>query len=84
MFSTVGKSFPKFSEIVKFVKCRKYSDLKFANFCIDLYCAGKSVTTFPCSGIAFLRNKKSTQNCKIYRTVFSAFYNILQPNLTIV
>ena len=56
---------------------------------------GKSVTIFPHSGNAFpcvipprswaaYGNTKVYKIRKLYRTIFSTFYNILQQNLTMV
>ena len=66
------------------VKCGKYSPVKFAKFvylCIThgkaLQICGNVVTQIP-------RNTKVYKIRKLYITIFSTFYNILQPNFAIL
>ena len=71
------KELPKFSEIVKF-GCKifltgKYSNVKFVNFVYFCITWEKALPHF------HIEYKIR----KLYRTIFSTFYNILQPNFTI-
>ena len=87
-FSTVGKSFLNLvklrSLVAKYCTMLKIWSCKACEFSILLYYAGKSVTTFPHRGNAFpFLNTKVYKIRKLYRTIFSTLYNILQPNFTI-
>ena len=93
-FCYIQKEDPKISTIAKLwwwnvVKYRKYSPAwEVCEFCIYLYYAGKShhfrgnfsskMETFSA------RNTNIYKICKLYRAIFSVFYNISPPNFAIL
>ena len=86
---TAGKSIINFiqlsSLLSKYCKMWKILSRKACEFCIYFYYARKSSTTMwtSCNAFSRVMQKYSCKIHKLYITVFSTFYNILQPDFTI-
>jgi hypothetical protein len=64
-----------------FVKCGKYSLAKFANFVYFCIACRNCYHTWAENGSNFRTQYKSIyKTCKVCMAIFSAFYNISQPN----
>ena len=86
--STAGKSSLNFIGLSSFVgryfRMPKIYSCRVCEFCILFYYARKSVTTmWKCGNAFFPRNTKLYKICKLYITIFSPFYNIIEPNFTV-
>ena len=58
--------------------------MKFANFVYFCITRGKEQSDFEMRLHFSARNTKVYKICKLYRTIFCTFYNISQPNFTIL